>query len=254
MEITQKRKKYFIRSFAKLIRNEENLVHQFHYELKNDNFSYMKNFILFFPLFNLKNQPNIKIDFDLYDSKLFKNKPKLFKDDDKSSKDDFLQKLLKKENNYSKENDKNIFDDEIKKKIHFAKEVFKNKFENIFKDFSLDQKNNMKINKNIFDDDFEENNYSKNQVMNKNDEKKLIFDNPSNYFDFAVKNGENTKMLINQIEDIIKTMYSIIYQKPYSILLGRISIEQSKQKKITNVLPNRKNVYNNTDFYDGFGI
>ena len=61
-------KKYFIKAFAKLKLNDKNSIYNFHFrfknEIKNDDFLYLKKFILCFPLFNLKNQSNVEIDFD----------------------------------------------------------------------------------------------------------------------------------------------------------------------------------------------
>ena len=57
-------------------------------------------------------------------------------------------------------------------------------------------------------------------------------------------------MFLNQINDIIQTMKSILYQEPYSILFGRISIGKSSNQKKYNHFPLSKNIDN--DFYDGF--
>ncbi|KAK8849286.1 hypothetical protein M9Y10_018655 [Tritrichomonas musculus] len=55
-------KKFFIKSFEKIINNSS---YRFCYHFQhNSDFSYLKHFILNYPLFNLKNQPNLHSIFD----------------------------------------------------------------------------------------------------------------------------------------------------------------------------------------------
>ncbi|KAK8847752.1 hypothetical protein M9Y10_018781 [Tritrichomonas musculus] len=72
-------KKYFNRSVSKLNIDNENISHPFQFVINNENnenpFSYLKIFILNFPLFNLQKQPNINLS-----SELFVEKPKVISD------------------------------------------------------------------------------------------------------------------------------------------------------------------------------
>ncbi|KAK8840395.1 hypothetical protein M9Y10_030956 [Tritrichomonas musculus] len=77
-----------------------------------------------------------------------------------------------------------------------------------------------------------------------------VFSDPSELFDFAVKN--NKSKLIETIKEIIHTIEKKIYKPPYSILFGRISIEKSsfKDKRVTSCC--LRNI--NEMFYEGLQI
>ncbi|KAK8838036.1 Interleukin-1 receptor-associated kinase 4 [Tritrichomonas musculus] len=62
-------KKFFSKAFSKIKLNDERLSYKFLFQFNEKNngeniFSYLKKYIINFPLFNLNNQPNLSIDLD----------------------------------------------------------------------------------------------------------------------------------------------------------------------------------------------
>lgn len=103
----------------------------------------------------------------------------------------------------------------------------------LFNQSQLDQENEKKFNNNNFQSS-----------------RGTIFSDPSELFDFAVKNNKNK--LIETIKEIIHTIEEMIYKPPYSILFGRISIENPnlKDKRVTSCC--LRNI--NELFYEGLQI
>lgn len=80
------------------------------------------------------------------------------------------------------------------------------------------------------------------------DEFNLFFNDPSKFFDNLINNEEKRRKFIDDINEIIDIMKSILYTPPYSILFGRIIITPN----IFVPTNNKKNI--NKDFYEGFNI
>lgn len=207
-------KKYFIRSFKKLINNEYNqpLNYKFNFKLTNqilfntngkinkNLFMYLGKFIFNCQIFNLFNQPDLEL------------KP-------------IIDKYFLHDNLYIGTNH-----EEKKQKL-------------IQKNYA---KNNNKIKKLKETDEY----YDLQSNFIKKHQNEIIFDEPEKLFDFIISDS-NTKQIseiktifIEEIKNIIDLMNKILYTPPYSILFGRISLEKQKPKKMEI----------NNDFYEGFGI
>lgn len=87
--------------------------------------------------------------------------------------------------------------------------------------------------------------FKKNNGDNFNDINDIIFEDPGKLFDYIKNNGILKSIFCREINDLINEMKSILYQKPYAILFGRISIEKNRKN-------NQKNI--NESFYEGFSI
>ena len=102
----QNAKKCFIKSFAKF-----NLG-SFQFKFSNENkFSYLKNFILNYPSFNLKNQSNLPSELDLNIFKNFNNDSKENKDDSKNQKLNH-EEIITKGKSYKTKNYNQLINDE----------------------------------------------------------------------------------------------------------------------------------------------
>lgn len=80
--------------------------------------------------------------------------------------------------------------------------------------------------------------------------KEIVFENPSDLFDFSTKNRQIKYIFMMEIKNIIKVVENIIYTPPYDILFGRINIEKVCEPLIKeNILMNI-----GKSFYDGFDL
>lgn len=82
-------------------------------------------------------------------------------------------------------------------------------------------------------------------IMENEKSNDIVFDNINDLFDFATQNDEIKQEFINEIDEIMKIMNSILYEPPYRILFGRINIEKTRPK---NPIPNITEL-----FYEGLG-
>lgn len=106
-------KKYFVKSFSKLVNSNE-LNYVFKFKFQNNIFSYLKYFILNFLYFNLINQPNL----DLNIKKELSILPKITNDEVESNFiiDKSTQKSINtKQNNQVKENEIESFSEKEEK-------------------------------------------------------------------------------------------------------------------------------------------
>ena len=224
----EKSRKYFIKSLTKIHLETESQNYQFRFQFnKNESkniFSYLKTFILFYPLFNLENQPFQEIQDFINDLRLELN-------NEKSLKDDFK----KYETNES---------------MH--KKVFQ--FDDLIKQFQYEDMNEIiKKEKNDISDYHQLTNFDFNEQEEIIIESKLIFYDPGELFDFVFENDEYKKEFIVEISKIIETMEKILYMPPYPILLGRLNANRQKIKQKQYVCyPYMKEV--NEIFYEGFEI
>ncbi|KAK8870191.1 hypothetical protein M9Y10_008068 [Tritrichomonas musculus] len=209
----EKSKKYFVRSFSSL--NDKS--YQFHFkvqkQISNNFYVYLRTFIFNFPLFNLSNQPNLKF-FDGLDC----DSNEINEINSFSSIQEGKDCIQKVESEYDS-------DEEL-----LAKQKL--------------------IQSNVYNDE-------SNMILlisretDINDKVKVIKE-PSELFDFAIKNEKLCKLFIEEIKNIIQLMNDIIYTPPYPILFGRITLPKKKKyvEKILN--PNIPNI--GKLFYEGFGI
>ncbi|KAK8892705.1 hypothetical protein M9Y10_029945 [Tritrichomonas musculus] len=80
--------------------------------------------------------------------------------------------------------------------------------------------------------------------------REIVFENPSDLFDFSTKNRQIKYIFMMEIKSIIKVVENIIYTPPYDILFGRINIEKVCEPLIKeNILMNI-----GKSFYDGFDL
>ncbi|KAK8836320.1 hypothetical protein M9Y10_039655 [Tritrichomonas musculus] len=209
-------KKYFTRSIKKLLKEQEYLIIEINREKDNANyfFSYLKNFILSFPSFNLANQPNFDLNIDFEDSITLN-----YNHEFSSTEKQFTIEKNGKE--YSTEINEFLF---MKKHVKEKKSI---ELKGI--------KEKVKIGEEEYEDDH--------KIIK-------IFKEGSEIFDFIISNENYKNIFCREIKKIIQIMNEIIYTPPYHILFGRISITKPKQKKERN--PNKKEI--NELFYEGFGL
>ena len=273
-------KKYFNKAFKKLkiINDNHNKKLIFNIRIKTklfsyDMFSYLKFYILNFPLFNLINQTDLNLDQTIF-QKDFQMEINDNKKDIKMKKPDYdIQaiKNLSKLNLPNKENNKVI----TKKDNYFYEGQNENKNERIFEENNKraikDNRERVvenikeKVIKDIKEIVFEENNGrvikdNKERVIEENNERVIeysnerVFNDPNILFDFVIENScsdSNIKTIfINEIKSIIDIMKSILYNPPYSILFGRISLDNRKSQNVKR----EKSINIDINFYEGFGI
>lgn len=77
-----------------------------------------------------------------------------------------------------------------------------------------------------------------------------VFRDVKELFDCIMKDDNLIEEFINEIQEIIDVMHTIIYTPPYLILFGRISFEKPKIKD--DKYKFMKDI--NQSFYDGFGF
>lgn len=235
-------KKYFIKSINNLKNTGNNSIYPFKFvyanqnEFKNDEFMYLKKYVLNFPLFNLRNQPKLKLNqySHLFDDKEFQ----------------IISNEIKKENSFTKEEEEeettideiNMKDNDLNEK---KKKVNNDHIKSAIK----------KIEEQI---EFQNLELPKNETNSKSEK---IFEDPEILFDFIfnesiLSDDSNSDLdlkqcFIKEIKEIIKIMENILYTKPYSILFGRISIEKSKAE-----FNERNSTEKNVDqsFFEGFGL
>ena len=229
-------KKYFIKAYEKLyLKTENNSIYKFHLIIKKDkNFlSYLKSFILLYPLFNLKNQPYQNIKNYLNELNLNVNVNDLLTNELQDSK-------ISNEVNEKFKNQK----EEVNtlKMNNFNLKEFKNKIDN----YESNKPNKI--------DNYESNKPNKIDVIHKSKYvENIIFTDPGELFDFVIENEKLLEKFINEIRNTISSMETILFMKPYPILFGRINMNNPKFKpehQIKN--PYIKNI--DKDFYDGFGL
>lgn len=237
-------KKYFIKSINKL--KLENRKYPFEFPIENesllnysnDYFSYIKKYILNFPLFNLKNQPNLNLS--KYPDILteMNNKNNQIKKQKESKSD--IKCIFKgdkmKNDDIIESNETDIFNKPILEDI--KKPILEDMNKHIF---SIPNEN--------------ENNEKK---CGHPDQNEKIFEEPGELFDFVIQKSildsiSNTEsdfktIFINEIKDIIRIMKDILYTLPYPILFGNIWPE--KHQKSIEKNDSRKEI--DLNFYEGF--
>ncbi|KAK8836978.1 Interleukin-1 receptor-associated kinase 4 [Tritrichomonas musculus] len=210
----EKAKKYFIKSIDILTKNDSN--YRFYLKLnktKKDNiFSYLKEFILNFPLFNLT----------------------IFKDT-KNTREDLKRELLNSET--------------VKIKIpeidfELTSGTLGGKFttvEGLLVEIQKNLRDILDIDRNQFNDKYllikkQKNVQKDNEFSNINEQNyfieidnDIVFESASDLFDYIIQNNDLKKVFINEIIDIINAMNLILYTKPFSILFGRIDIMKNKK-------------------------
>ena len=93
--------------------------------------------------------------------------------------------------------------------------------------------------------------FLKNKPQKSHKKKKMIFNDPSELFDFVIENNEFKNEFIAEIKEIIEIMGSILYTPPYLILFGRINLAKNKSQKIVRNGIEPKQI--DASFYEGFG-
>ena len=186
-------KKFFIKSLSKLEEESDlpdNLTYHFEFRfpknVKKNPFSYIKDFILQYPPFNLNNQPNL-------DTKLKQKLQKELNDNDFKKADLDIQKEKRKSN-------------EINSSLKKSNGKFINS-DQVIAGMQIDNEN----------------------IIDVEDQTRI--NDPANVFDFAVKNKLNKQEFIDEINEIVDIMRTILYTPPYPVLFGRLSIEKKKKER-----------------------
>ena len=217
---------YFIKSFSKLNINTGDTKYQFRLKVTDADsiFTYLKNYILCFPLFNLSNQTNVdpstKNLINSEESTIFKRREKSYKNIENST--NFLD-ACKKSIDYINRN-KYLEKCQMKKEGKEEEEIIEylndssTKFENDIDEINTDEE--------------------------------IVIEDLGYLFDIIIKNENMKKIFRTKINEIIQIIESIIYTPPYNILFGRIRI--NKQKPIKKEYLHQKDI--NELFYEGFGI
>ena len=201
----EKSRNFFIKSFSKLNKSTKDTKYQFKLKATNfdDIFTYLKYYILCFPLFNLANQMNIN---SALKNLIYSEESKFYSQEEKNGTNNLTSSNLLEDYNQSI--------DYIKHNKYFEK--YKSSKE---------------------DEDEIECLINEKDEINSGDE--IYFDNLGDLFDFIIKSENSQKFIIN-INKIIKMMESIIYTPPYNILFGRIRIDKPNSAK--KEYPYRKDI------------
>lgn len=273
----EKSRKYFIKAINNLQIDENPSKYQFEMRIKinseseeeywKDTFSFIKRFILNFPLFNLKNQPNLNLN---NYSNLFNHKEKEIEDKDenineieiypqspeneqKKKQNELVIKLFSYEEKCNDANFKKFLLTKGKS-LNYEIEEEQSRMLNEYETRKRQEKS-MKVIKDpgdLFDFIIERSNSELESEFNLNT-------NPESDSNLVSNSKSKIEMIfIEEIKDIIKTMKNILYTPPYSILFGRISIFSPKTKSEDNRNSTENNNQNqrqiNESFYEGFGI
>ena len=231
-------KKYFLKAFAKFNLNDPKTTYQFklvyHKGKIKDIFTYIKKFILNFPLFH-------QSDFNLANNKYKEIRTQQVNQANSEQNVDYENSeqnvdYENSEQNNDHENSEQNNDHEIKNKKIF-KACQKENF-----DIKLKSKQNDYLEK-INQYEFYEN------EMQINEDKQTFVD-LGDLYDFMISDTDIKKVFINEIKIIIDTMKDMIYTPPYHILFGRI--ENDKHKKTQNSNETVQNI--NELFYEGLEL
>lgn len=193
-------KEYFIRLFSSLYTKDKNSVYKFYFRMKskdepvdeylNNFFVYLKIFILDYPLFNLRNQPNI-------DSNIFK---------DIENQKEYDMNIDKYDSEES--------DDEENNKININNKTL-NKFSIPPNKKSPNDPNENKVQKKFF-------------YKDPGDFFDFLIESSNLYSNFRKIIDKINEIIIDKINEIIKIMNSILDRPPYLILFGHISFQKPK--------------------------
>ena len=240
-------RKYFIKSFSKIHLKNEDINYNFRFHLNRcesqNIFSYLKSFILLFPLFNLKNQPYQTIQdyinelhLKLPDFQEEMNINELSKEDEIISNKTNQNELIIKS------------DPQIEKSM-----ITINNFKLIELNNKMDQMKYEVSNK-IESDIFEF--CSPIERINTNESKSegiILFTKADDLFDYVIQDDNIKHIFINEIRSIIHSMETILYTPPYPILFGRINTVKPIyiNPNLPVFHPYMKDI--NEIFYEGFG-
>ncbi|KAK8845103.1 hypothetical protein M9Y10_021283 [Tritrichomonas musculus] len=237
-------KKYYQKVFSR-IKNDKYLFQFCFPKDKSKNvFSYLKAFIFGYPKFNITNQPNVILD------------PGFQKEiEDIQSGNEigiYSNEKTKKKQSEKKVNDKMKSNEGCDSEYLEMKNLKEYEKMEQIKEYFYQIEMIEEINKYP---SFEPNDTNENINNDINNQKKPLFDNPENLFDYIIDNNERImNTFIDELDDIMDTFENILYTYPYSILFGRISNFKPKPKpKPKEVFyKNMKDI--NNIFYEGFGI
>ncbi|KAK8838320.1 hypothetical protein M9Y10_035743 [Tritrichomonas musculus] len=209
-------KKYFRKSFIKYTTIEKDFSYSFVFEFNETSvhnpFLYLKDFILNFPLFDLKNQSNLSPEI----KKQIKSIPKQNDNDNNRKSTEFFRKEENISDDEKETTKRDGSDEKLNKKLK-ENETKKN----FYPFFDIDHFGN--DNDPLFDQD--SSNLYKDEI---------VFRDPDQLFDFLVQNKKFQSIFIDEINEIIQTMETITYTPPYPILFGRLNLTKSKPKDNTN--------------------
>lgn len=235
-------KKYYQKVFSR-IKNDKYLFQFCFPKDKSKNvFSYLKAFIFGYPIFNITNQPNVILD------------PGFQKEiEDIQSGNEigiYSNEKTKKKQSEKKVNDKMKSNEGCDSEYLEMKKLKEYEKMEQIKEYFYQIEMIEEINKYP---SFEPNDTNENINNDINNQKKPLFDNPENLFDYIVDNNERImNTFIDELDDIMDTFENILYTYPYSILFGRISNFKPKPKPKEVFYKNMKDI--NNIFYEGFGI
>mgnify|MGYP001070732352 CR=1 FL=1 len=235
----EKAGQYFVKAFDKLKLTNDNSKYpfQFHYYFSTNSFDYLKNYILNFPDFNLKNQHSRMNSKESSAYNLILSSQNHEKNDS-----DVNSKLDNDQKNHNEIMFRYEFDSDDStpksNKSHSHNLVFK---------VSYDYKNDQTFQ---FCYKLKSHEEEINSDYNHNDsiQEKIIFEDPKSLFDFVINNIDQKviKSFLDEVNDIIITMKNYLYTPPYQILFGRIFLDNSK-----HISSNTSSIDISDTFYEG---
>ncbi|KAK8840589.1 hypothetical protein M9Y10_030800 [Tritrichomonas musculus] len=235
-------KKYFMRSLSKLLNDKDHSIFKIKIDEKKPEsfFSYLKNFILSFPLFNLDNQPDLNLNLEMKTSIGCNVKMEQSQDTSLLTNEKIQEENI--EEQISNKNDKinMIINQEMIEKIK-ERRYIENK--GIKKEVEKEKEIEMV---NVKGEEMQE--YE--SCIEKSSEEEKKFKDGNEIFEFIVSNEKYGNIFKEEINKIIQVMNDIIYTPPYPILFGRISISKRNQK--VEQSPYKKEI--NELFYEGLGL
>lgn len=224
-------KRYFTRSLSKLLNDNSIFQIKIGDKKAESFFSYLTNFILSFPSFNLANQPNLNL------------KLKVNTDNDVNSK----QNQVISSHMHKKSGGKNDVVENLKEKNKINM-ILNQENSEIIKEKKYIEMKRIEMENGKEEQIYESATISEKEIKMNEEEK--TFKSGKEIFEFIILNDEYKKVFDVEINKIIQIMNDIIYTPPYPILFGRINISKYKPKKVQKY--NQKEI--NELFYEGLGF